>query len=690
MMKAAASVAMLGWLAGDALAEPEPEPEPEAPADGSEVIVIEERWVGVSLLDAEETGRAVTVVTPRADQKHDVIGEHLEEVPGVALQKTSPGQAVPIIRGLIGSAVLVVVDGIRLNNAIFRPAPNQYNALLDPWWVDEIVVLRGSGAAPYGSDALGGVVEIETPLPVFESDRWASRQEVIAAAATGDLSAVTHGRVAVGRRGIGILAGVTAARHDDLRNGDGTRLEPSEYAAYSGALVVHRDTGSNATTGWFQLFTQPELHRTDELRPGFGQDQAAAEVWAYRPSRRTFGHVRHVLRRPARWLDGLELHAAYQRIDDARRIRDTGATTETREWIVDHGVTGVARAQTSTGRLALLGGIDGQLDLVTCRRDEVDVDTGASMPIDCRFPDGSNTTHGGGFGEARFGPTERWQLRAAVRGGLARTKIPGSSETTLRLLSADWAGEAGAEFRATGTASIVANVGRGFRVPNVNDLAGLGPRPGNRYQVPVDSLANEHATGADVGVRVRTETTAVEAFAFGIVHDDRIDVVPTGEMTADGREIVASANVGRTTIVGVEAAATVTPVPELALAAALGYARGTQVKDGDVEEPADRCPPLGGSLAARWSPTPRLALELGGKLAAAQRRLSARDRDDPRIDPEGTPAFAKLHASAAYSWPSWTIAVALDNITDEQYREHGSGVDAPGVDLRVLVRWRTE
>ena len=81
------------------------------------------------------------------------------------------------MRGLLGSAVLVLVDGIRLNNAIFRPAPNQYSSLVDPWRVQTITVVKGPGSAPFGSDALGGVVDVVTRLPVFPQPLWQTRAE---------------------------------------------------------------------------------------------------------------------------------------------------------------------------------------------------------------------------------------------------------------------------------------------------------------------------------------------------------------------------------------------------------------------------------------------------------------------------------------------------------------------------------
>jgi hemoglobin/transferrin/lactoferrin receptor protein len=652
----------------------------------AEVIVVEQRWPGVDLIDAEHTSRATTVIVPSQDRAAAVLGDHLVGVAGVSVQRTGPGQGVPIVRGLIGSAVLVLVDGIRLNNAIFRPAPNQYTSLVDPWRINAITVLKGPGSAPFGSDALGGVVDISTPLPQFSSPAWSARSEVIAGVSSADQAAVGHASFAAGRQRAGISGSVTIEDHGDIQSGNGIDQAPSDYRAYGAQLVGHLQTGRNDTTAWLQYYEQPELPRTDELRRGFGQDEAAAEVWAYRPSRRIFGHVRELIR-DVSVLDGLELHAAYQRIDDDRRTRDTGASEELREQISDHSFTGLVRGTGTAGAMNLLGGVEGIYDYVECGRQTLDLTTGMSEAARCRFPDGSTMTQIGGFSEARRDWFDRLSVRAGLRGGLSSLRIAGDADTRARITTVDWAAELGLELRASSSLSLLANLGRGFRAPNVNDLAGLGPRPGNRFQEPADSLANEHATGADVGVRVRRDQISADAYLFGLRHSDRIDVVPTGAMTDSGREIVVSDNVGTTTTYGAEFSATLHPSPALMLITALTWIRGNKDDTGDGDEPADRIPPLGGSLTARFTPAPRLTLEGGVRFAGAQRRLSARDKDDSRIDPLGTDSFLTLAIGARYAWPSVAVSARLENLTDRQYREHASGVDAPGIDGRILVQW---
>ncbi|MCC6283345.1 MAG: Plug domain-containing protein, partial [Saprospiraceae bacterium] len=86
------------------------------------------------------------------------VPEALFGTPGIFVQKTNHGGGSPFLRGLTGQQILMLVDGIRLNNATFRSGPNQYLNTIDPSWLYRVEILESSGAAEYGSDAIGGVI----------------------------------------------------------------------------------------------------------------------------------------------------------------------------------------------------------------------------------------------------------------------------------------------------------------------------------------------------------------------------------------------------------------------------------------------------------------------------------------------------------------------------------------------------
>ncbi len=657
------------------------------PASADEVIVLDEAWIGDDLVDARDTTRAVASRTVEPAPGLAVLGDLLIGLPGVAVQRTGPGQGAPTIRGFVGSSVLVLVNGQRVNNAIFRPAPNQYTALVDPWAVERVDVVRGPGSTLFGSDALGGVINVITPLPTFDSAHWSTRGAAALSASSADRSVGARAHAATGHRRAGLGVGITAQRHDDLRIGGGERVAATGYDSLAADLTGHLDRGRAATTLWLDHVAQPDLQRVDELRPGFGQDRPTADEWRYHPSRRTAAHLRHLVRRPFAGWSGAELHLGWQRIDDGRRIRDHGDPITTVEDNRVDSVDTAARAALSVGGAEVTAGADYVFDRVASSRHQLD---GVSaVPVAARFPDGALLHQAGVYSLARRSFGRRVVAQLGVRATAAALRTPaGDRGLAARVTALDWAGEAGASYAITDELLALINVGRGFRVPNVHDLSALGPRPGNRWQEPAAGLAAEHAIGGDAGLRLVRDGLRLEAVAFAARHDDRIDVLPTGEVRADGRMVVKSANLGTATHVGAEGSVQWSGPHGLALALDLSYVRGDQRRGLGGEpasEPADRMPPLAGGGRVTWR-RGRFAVDARLRAAAAQTRLSSRDLDDPRIDPEGTPGFAIGGIGAGATLGGFETALSLDNLLDHRYREHGSGLEAPGRSLALLIR----
>jgi len=109
-----------------------------------------------------DSATAVSVVTRDEikNKPNTLLPDLLRQESGVYIQQTTPGQAIPIIRGLKGSQNVHLVDGMRLNTAFFRNAPNQYLALVDPFMTAQIEVVRGPAAVLWGANAIGGVVNV--------------------------------------------------------------------------------------------------------------------------------------------------------------------------------------------------------------------------------------------------------------------------------------------------------------------------------------------------------------------------------------------------------------------------------------------------------------------------------------------------------------------------------------------------
>ena len=94
--------------------------------------------------------------------------ELLELSPGIRIQKSQGGGGSPVIRGFEANRVLIVVDGVRMNNAIYRSGHLQNSITIDPNNIDRVEIIYGSSSVGYGSDALGGVVHYYTKTPTLK------------------------------------------------------------------------------------------------------------------------------------------------------------------------------------------------------------------------------------------------------------------------------------------------------------------------------------------------------------------------------------------------------------------------------------------------------------------------------------------------------------------------------------------
>src|SRR6267143_1915971 len=146
------------------------------------------------------------------------VADEPAEEPGVFLQRTNYGGGAPFVRGLFGNRILLLVDGLRLNNSTFRAGPNQYLNTVDTLLADRIEVVRGTGSAMHGSDAIGAAINVLSLQPALRDSRtW--RADVRASSSSADESAQVGGRLRwSGDRAAAVATG--SLRHfDELRGG---------------------------------------------------------------------------------------------------------------------------------------------------------------------------------------------------------------------------------------------------------------------------------------------------------------------------------------------------------------------------------------------------------------------------------------------------------------------------------------
>ncbi len=629
-------------------------------------------------VDVDLISSAVSV----AEADTPLLTDALRDEVGVYVQQTTPGQGAAIIRGLKGSAILHSVDGMRLNNAIFRSAPTQYLALVPSAAVERIEVVRGSPTSLYGSDAVGGVVQVITKKPTFETA--GSRGRLTGRLDTAELTRELQGSFEFGDETLAIGFSGSALTTGDRRTGSGDRIGPSGFDAYSARAIAYRRSEERNWFVDFQVAEQPETPRVDELVAGFGQTEPDADEFFFAPNARTFLHAHYEHR-----FSGTDwtVDLAWQRIDDDRKSVSFGSDRRRFEENRSDLLGLSSSLSGARGAASWITGVEFYHDSVDSSRIERDLDGGAQTARSPRFPDGSSLSQAGMYANG----TWEWGPSILVSGGvrlsrvdvdLAATELTEASDFDVTDLS----GDAGIIVNLSDALQLTSNIGFGFRAPNIFDLGTLGNRPGNRFNIPNTSLDSEHVTHADLGLRYRADRLRVELVLYRLDYDDRITSVTTGEQTPDGRGVVQSVNASSAAIYGVEAGFDVDLSDAFSLHGIINYARGEQRLAGEVEEPSDRMPPLNGQLKLDYSASARVTLGAALRFADQQDRLSARDVGDSRIDPEGTAGWVTADVVADIAVDdSLELTLAWENILDVSYRYHGSGLDATGQNLSLTL-----
>lgn len=650
-----------------------------------ETIVVTATRKNDSILDVAE---AVSVIGAEEINRlaPELLAEMLRGIPGAFFQQTTPGQGIAIIRGLKGSQVLHLVDGMRLNNAFFRNAPNQYLGLVDAYATARTEVIRGSAPSLYGADAMGGVLQFLTAEPEFNRQEWAAQGRFYGSYNSVDSSLVGRGEAAAGRDGNVLSAGVTYQHHGNRKTGGGDTVAPSGYKVRAADAKWRYDLNDHSELMLSaQYLEQPSTPRIDELVPGFGQDHPSSSQYEFKPNRREFLHARYRLNGRSPWFSSFEAHLARQVITDDRLTQDWGAPETNREFNQSKldGLTLQFNTPWGTGGpyRELVWGLEYYTDKVSSSRFITNTATGESRPVRGRFADDSS------MDSAAVYASNRWQwsrltLNAGLRYSWFEISLPASSQVeAVKLTPSDLTGDVHLNYEVSPGIHLVSNMGRGFRPPNIFDLGTLGSRPGNRFNVPNPNLKPESVWSYDLGIKVSSARWQAELFAWYADYQDKISSRFTGETTPEGRLVVRSDNLNRARLYGLESGLSFLAADELEIYAVVNYTHGEE-KDAEITVPADRIPPLNARLGLVYKPSDVLRFEPYLDFAGRQDRLSPRDESDPRINPMGTAGWGSINFLASWqASPHLQLGLRLQNLGDRNYREHGSGIDAPGRNL---------
>jgi iron complex outermembrane receptor protein/hemoglobin/transferrin/lactoferrin receptor protein len=707
MVRIASTLALLLVLVLDAAA-----PSP-ARADDETIVVIDP-------LPALLPGRAESTVTREEmdERQPRSAPDALRWEPGVYVQQTAAAQGSAYLRGRTGLQTLLLFDGVRLNNSLWRQGPNQYFFLIDTRVLSAIEVVRGGASTRFGSDAIGGVLHAIPRDPVFDERRARPRVELRGGSADREIGgrAEVSTRVTddiavlagLGYRDVGLLEGGGAVRGTDgepaiipgLDRDGRTQLGTGFREAAWDARAVWRRGGTRLTLGYYD-YRQLDAPRTDQCPPPFAPP---SECLVFDEQFHTMGYLSLAGER-GRWArDARVVVSAQEQHERKTRHRPLSQVENGGRYDVRTvGNAASARAD-ATPALSVRYGADTYLDLVDSvawlRFTDIDF-----VRYDSRgqYMAGSRYATGGGFAEASW--TRDWvTVRGGGRIGGAWADAPGDTPSATTAVDRGWLATAavlGVEWRADERVTLLATLDRSFRAPNLDDLTGR-QAAGPGFQIENAGLAAERALSAEVGLRVRDARGELSGWAYVSRLDDAIvraqraieDCPPTSDECQGAWFRYQLVNVDGARVVGAEAAG------ELALGratvrATLGWAHGDgpnpQERPSDPElpyverVPLSRIPPLNGTAELRvpWSWG---FVTAGVRWAGRQDRLAPSDLSDERIPEGGTPGYVVVDVRAGVRVGTRArVGVVAENLGDAAYRYHGSSINGPGRSAMVWL-----
>jgi len=621
-------------------------------------------------VDAFRTAEAIVVVKSRdwESQNDRTAPEILFGAPGVFVQKTNHGGGSPFVRGLTGNQTLLMIDGVRLSNATFRYGPNQYFNTIDPFSLDRIETLRGSGSVQYGSDALGGVIQAFSKDPEF-AEKNQLRGRVLGRAATQGMESTGRAELEWAGKKWAVLAGATGRDFGDLVGGDTTgRQTPSGYQEAAFDLKVKfQPTRNTRITGAHQYFRQhhvPVYHKVQL------ENFALNEM---DPQERQLSYVRAEQGFQDKYLQKISLLLSRQSTKEGRNTRKNGSETLRRELdeVESYGLN-LQSDWDLHARWHVSAGTEMYGDVVNSLREDLDQKTGIRTAKRGLYPNDARFAFAGLFLLQDFN-WRKWQLNAGLRFNTYRIKVSDETIGNASINPSAFVWNAGLTRFVGSRDHLFLAANSGFRAPNIDDLGTLGIVD-FRYEQPNFQLAPEHAQQVQLGWKHRGPRFQSEFYLFRLELRDLITRARVGADSLQGYPLYQKENSERAYVQGLECNTNWQILPKLALETMLSYVYGQNVTKN---EPMRRIPPLNGRLAlhyrqARWS------LSAEWVAAADQTRLAKGDTEDNRIPKGGTPGWQIVNLHGGWSWRRLSLRASLLNLGNVDYRTHGSGINGVG------------
>ena len=681
-------------------------------------------------LKKKESPNQIELITAKqiAFQNSPNTANLLEQTGNVFVQRSQAGGGSPVLRGFEASRVLIVMDGVRMNNAIYRAGHLQNVLRIDQSMLERAEVVFGPSSVMYGSDALGGVVHFRSKNPEFgvKSFRSYLRHSTAIDEKTGHLD------FNIGRKRLAFLTSFTFSDFGDVIQGSkrlaaypdfGKRLFYVEKQVNADVSIKNNEVNKQVGSAYSQYdflqkisFQQsekikhtlnfqfsnssnvPRYDRLTELRNGLPR---FAE-WYYGPEKRLM-FAYHLELKNTLIYDRATVSLAFQDIEESRVSRNFNNANRKSQlekvnlFSLNADFQKVIKSQTLTYGLEVVG------NDVKSKAHFTNINTNEERKADTRYPDGKNTMNTWAIYVAD-------QLKVSdaliVHGGLRYAFTDLSAEFTekaffpfpfneIQQKNNSLTGNLGIVYTPFAKTKFGLLGSSGFRSPNIDDLAKVFDSVPGSLIVPNPDIRPEYSYNGElslnqqIGKKIRLEGVYfVTSMRNAIVIDDfSLNGERLVMYNGQSSKVLAAQNKAKALIHGWNLNLKADLSKEVVFSSSLNYTKGS-IKDA-VNTPMDHIPPMFGRTAIKYQKN-AIQVEVFSIYNGWKKLANYSPSGEDNLiyaTKDGMPSWWTLNLRSDYQVnKNVSIQFACENIFDKNYRNFASGISSAGRNFVITVR----
>ena len=694
-----------------------------------EVVVSVSRWAEPA---GEFPNKVVGVTTNDIDFLNPpTTADALFNTGAIMVQKSQQGGGSPMMRGFAANRLLLVVDGIRMNNAIYRSGNLQNIISVDANSLERVEALFGPGSVQYGSDALGGVINMTT-LPARFADEPLIEGSGLLRYASAANEFTAHFDLSYLASRFASVTSLSFSRYGDLRMGsqgpdeylrkhyastvngvdimvlnEEPRLQrPSGYQQYS-FLQKLRFKNSTYTDTELSLYysNTGNIPRYDRLIQYADNDTLKYSNWYYGPQEWLFAKMEVNYNRPASWYDKARLQLAYQQARESRHDRKFGsAIRRNRYEQVDVVAVNIDLTKALNDRHHLYYGLNTQFNRVSSTANTLDIITNNKMPAPTRYPDGAVYNSLAAYVTYEYKASEQVNFLAGVR--YSQFFLRAAFDTTfydfpfneVNLTPGAPSASVGVVWQAGSHTTWRANLSSAFRAPNVDDVGKVFDSEPGLVIVPNPDLQPEYAYNLDLalvqqlGNWLRLDITGFYTYLDNAMVRDDFQFNGQDSIYYDGElsKVQALVNTASARIYGLNLLVDADIMESLSLSSSFNITYGQDNRGLALRHVT---PAFGTTHLIYKNHGLKLDLYTNYSAGYAYEQLAPEEQNKPHLyakDANGKPYFPSwftLNFSSSMLIGRFIqFNLGLENLLDARYKTYSSGLVAPGFNIKAGLR----